>query len=370
MREHPIPQDIVGYRFHIVGNMTIKQFAEIGTGAFIAFLLYKTNLFVPIKWTLMGVSFAVGSALAFVPFEERPLDHWFTTFIRVLYRPTKYFWKREAKVPEAFNFTPRDPGKKAPLEIDLSPARRERIKEYLQSVTIANEQDAYEVQRQQEINRILNTFNEVVAASHDATQGAITSNTIKPSLKVRVRSLRQSGDATETTTETEAVSEELPAEPTLAHNPLIPEVAAVEITPTIDQTTVETEQPPAAAEPEPNQQYLSQNQTAGESSTSSTAATYNSNLPFPSTPTEPNKLVGMVLTPQNDLISDAIIEIKATTGETMRAVKTNALGQFFVTTPLANGEYYIETERDQFSFYPLNIELTGQVMAPLEIRST
>src|SRR5262245_9272112 len=106
MREHPIPQDVVGYRFHIIGNMTIKQFAEIGAGCILAFIIYSTNLFAFLKWPLIGISIGVGALAAFVPFEERPLDHWLMTFFRVMYRPTLFYWRREPQIPEPFLYTP------------------------------------------------------------------------------------------------------------------------------------------------------------------------------------------------------------------------------------------------------------------------
>ena len=44
MKEHPIPQDITNYRFHIIGSMTLKQFLEIGAGIVFAGSIYKTGL--------------------------------------------------------------------------------------------------------------------------------------------------------------------------------------------------------------------------------------------------------------------------------------------------------------------------------------
>jgi hypothetical protein len=77
----------------------------------------------------------------------------------------------------------------------------------------------------------------------------------------------------------------------------------------------------------------------------------------------------MVLTPSNDVITNAIVEIKKANGTTVRAVKTNALGQFFISTPLPDGEYVIETEKSDLRFAQLNISLSGKIVDPLEIRS-
>ena len=85
MQEHPIPQDITGYKFHIIGSMTLKQFGEVFLGVIIAGILFKTNLIAVIKWPLIMMSVGLGAAAAFLPIEERPLDHWIITFFRVLY---------------------------------------------------------------------------------------------------------------------------------------------------------------------------------------------------------------------------------------------------------------------------------------------
>src|SRR3990170_2260575 len=101
MQEHPIPQDVTGYKFHIVGNMTLKQFAEVGAGVLVAVILYNTNLLSFIKWPLMMLSVGLGGMMAFVPIEERPLDHWIMTFFRRLYNPTKFYWRKDSAVPFA-----------------------------------------------------------------------------------------------------------------------------------------------------------------------------------------------------------------------------------------------------------------------------
>ncbi|MDQ5951410.1 MAG: hypothetical protein QG639_691, partial [Patescibacteria group bacterium] len=57
MKEHPIPQDITNYRFHIVGSMTLKQFGEVLVGVIISFIIYQTNLIAIIKWPLIVLFF-------------------------------------------------------------------------------------------------------------------------------------------------------------------------------------------------------------------------------------------------------------------------------------------------------------------------
>jgi hypothetical protein len=77
----------------------------------------------------------------------------------------------------------------------------------------------------------------------------------------------------------------------------------------------------------------------------------------------------MILTPRDELIPGAIIEIQTPQGVVSRAVKSNALGQFFITTPLENGEYIVSVEKDGHTFKPMTITLTGKIVEPLEVRS-
>jgi len=77
----------------------------------------------------------------------------------------------------------------------------------------------------------------------------------------------------------------------------------------------------------------------------------------------------MILTNNNELIPEAIVEIKDDENRVVRAVKSNALGQFFISTPLKSGNYSISINHDQYQFHPQEIMLEGEVVDPIEIRS-
>ena len=63
-------------------------------------------------------------------------------------------------------------------------------------------------------------------------------------------------------------------------------------------------------------------------------AVFDRNLPFPSLPTQPNMLVGMVHDQQGKIIPNAIIEILDEKGSTL-GYETNTLGQFIYHSPQA-----------------------------------
>jgi len=97
METHPVPQQISAYQFRLVGDMTLKQFFQVGGGALVSLLIYATGIHPIIKWPLILFSFSLGAALAFLPFEERPLSQWLLSFFRSVYSPTIYFWEKDQK---------------------------------------------------------------------------------------------------------------------------------------------------------------------------------------------------------------------------------------------------------------------------------
>ena len=94
MEQHPIPQQITSYEFKLVGDMTLKQFGKAAGGIILALLINSTKLVFFVKWPLIFIFASGGLALAFVPFEDRPLETWLMAFIKSIYAPTIYFYKK------------------------------------------------------------------------------------------------------------------------------------------------------------------------------------------------------------------------------------------------------------------------------------
>lgn len=94
MDQHPIPQQISSYEFKLVGEMTLKQFLKAAAGIVLALLINSTKIIFIIKWPLMILFAGLGLALAFVPFQDRPLESWLVAFIKSIYSPTIYLYRR------------------------------------------------------------------------------------------------------------------------------------------------------------------------------------------------------------------------------------------------------------------------------------
>lgn len=83
----------------------------------------------------------------------------------------------------------------------------------------------------------------------------------------------------------------------------------------------------------------------------------------------PNAISGVVKDKDGKLITGVVIIIKDHAQHNLRALRTNSLGQFIVTTPLGNGTYFIEASYPKLSFDLIEIELTGGVIPPISIHS-
>lgn len=85
---------------------------------------------------------------------------------------------------------------------------------------------------------------------------------------------------------------------------------------------------------------------------------------------KPNVLTGVVFDDSAKFMSDMLIIVKNKRGEAVRALKTNTMGQFIVTTPLVNGTYTVEVSsanQSKLTFDIIPIEVKGEIIPPLEM---
>jgi hypothetical protein len=89
----------------------------------------------------------------------------------------------------------------------------------------------------------------------------------------------------------------------------------------------------------------------------------------PSLTNAPNVINGIVKDAKGMLLSNVVLVVKSDTDEPVRALKTNKIGQFAISTPLPNGTYTMELESFGHSFDLIQIEVKGDVLPPIEIRA-
>lgn len=364
MQEHPVPQNITSYEFHLIGNMTLKQFFELGVGGVLAFMTYSTNLPDIIKWPLVILFVLLGVAFAFIPLEERPLDHWFLAFIRAIYNPTRFYWKKAIKIPELFDFVPGQILVSQTQAEEAIPRKRSRAEAYFNTISSPKQEDDENSLR---ASAILSLYDSV------SIQGLTINveqheNTDKPSLQVEMHKLH-------------AISslppEEVVSPQTLQDQQSTPQIQPIYTAPlAVPKEDITHIQPMSASttvfdgtsDSANIGASMSQILTPKKSDTAVPMQT-NANLPFPKTPTIPNLVVGMVLDLNGKMVEQSIIEIRDHTGMPVRALRSNKLGQFFVSTPLPSGEYELVVEKDNYTFDTMKLTLSGGVVSPVEVRA-
>jgi hypothetical protein len=89
----------------------------------------------------------------------------------------------------------------------------------------------------------------------------------------------------------------------------------------------------------------------------------------PALTSAPNVINGIVKDQGGLLLSNVIIVVKDASGQPARALKTNKIGQFAISTPLPNGTYTMELESESHSFDVVEVAVEGKVMPPIEIKA-
>lgn len=304
MEQHPIPQQISSYEFKLVGEMTLKQFLKAAGGIVLALLFNSTKLVFFVKYPLVFLFGAGGLALAFVPFEDRPLETWILSFLRSIYSPTIFVYKKRAD--------------RNWLNIDLTKAKfieeekeegekvipiksRSRVKEFIDSLPTAKMGDEKDENQESRIKNLdLKTKNQ---------------KTGEQKLETSNKTQEETREKTEDWRETKAN--------------LGLKTDKLEATGTVNFGAI----------------------------------------PMPDIPDVPNLLVGMVTSQEGKIMEDAIVEILDSAGNPVRVLKTNPLGQFRTSTQLSSGKYLVVTEKDDFKFDRVEIELSGKIVEPIRIQA-
>ncbi|EKE00253.1 MAG: hypothetical protein ACD_22C00068G0003 [uncultured bacterium] len=290
IQQHPIPQDISNYKFRLIGDMTIKQFASLGISIILAVIIYSSPIPFFFKYPFSFVFLALGVGMAFVPVQGRTLDVWIIAFIKSIYSPTQYIWKHGQEATS-----------------NISPA-----------VSTTIPQTTIDPQMSVPNTPIVDILPPTAEKSPPDEIAPIPEQQTPPTPKLETIA-EKIIDIPETELKNDSQSE---------------------IVPPIPNTS------PIPASPSPEIQ----------------------NLPIPFTPTTPNTLVGLTLTPDGHILDGVLVEIK-NQGLTLRATKSNKLGQFLFARPLENGLYQILAEKEDYTFSEYSIELAGAIMNPLKIQA-
>ena len=88
---------------------------------------------------------------------------------------------------------------------------------------------------------------------------------------------------------------------------------------------------------------------------------------LPSMVKKPNIVSGIVKNRRGEHLDNAVLIIRNEKGEPVRALKTNQLGKFFISSPLPNGNYQIEIDKKGYSFDIIPFRVDGSLLPSFEI---
>ncbi|RLC30603.1 hypothetical protein DRH13_04125, partial [Candidatus Woesebacteria bacterium] len=304
-------------------------------GALFSLLFYASNLHPVIKWPLV-ISFALfGAALAFLPFEERPLEQWVLSFFKAVYAPTTYFWEKATKTPVFFK-------EEAPVpqERIIAPHGEKEMEKYLQSLPGRG-------------TSVFSKLEEAENAFLSRLAGLFGGGGTKT---VETPTLSSIGQQTATEKQEEMkVPQNIP---TVVPQGYKPKVVVEEKKP-----LSQVQQPAEAKTAHVAKTFTAQEVISGQ------AAQFSIDAAPPLPPEKPNTLTGQVVDAGGKIVESAILEIRDVAGRPVRAVKTNKVGHFLIVTPLQNGKYEIISEKEGLDFDTLTFEATGSIVPPIAIRA-
>jgi len=323
MEQHAVPQQISSYQFRLVGDMTLKQFFQLAGGCLVSLLFYASPLHPLIKWPFIIFFALLGVALAFLPFEERPLEKWIIAFFRSVYSPTLFFWQ---KAQAAYLFFQEE------AATELAPEKR-------------------------------------IAYGSPPFQTAAVFSKLEEAEKSFLSSIAQlliGGIATVIPSTAKPTE---PLRPAKKEGVQIPQNAPTSITQTGLGPNVIVGERPMAKAPAPELKLSRVGPTISEAQISGQQAQFAVEAAPPNPPTIPNIIVGQIFDTQGKIINGAILEMRDAAGRPVRALKSNMLGHFIIVTPLQNGTYEIIIEKEGFNFDRITFEANGEIIPPIAIKA-
>lgn len=408
MDQHPIPQNVTGFQFKLIGAMTVKQFGYVAVGVIGAFIVYslpiKGVLGLFLKATLIPLFGASGAIIAFLPIDGRPVDVMAGNFLKALLSPNQYIYRKNAN---KFSFSSIASQKKNVPSHDkkgtsLTPQQQMTNDRglALQKILITNAakstnnpQDAREAAFLSAISK--NTLPEITLTTSPLSKPAPV--TLPP-----LQNLKPT--APQPTVQKEVAPEVLQEKETSLKKQLefAKKEEAAQHAPSelsaLHQKTLELEKQVAEIHTQKSQleqeilklkSQLRVQQAPVPSITSSKKAPD----PIPgkvtqaahvrSVPKElnkkmgllvsdtPNVVAGVVKDARGNVLPNILVEIKDKDNNPVRAFKTNSLGNFASATPLSIGNYSITLEdpKKLHTFDEIKITANGQIMLPIEIIS-
>ncbi len=393
MDNHPIPQDVTGFQFRLIGNMTVKQFAYLAAGTVVAAIFYYAPLPVLVKLIFIPLFAGLGTALAFLPVEGRPLDVMVSYFFKDLVSPTQYLYhKTGGRLPISvvqIHSTNKQKDERELEKKEHEEKAKQRAKQLSRFLKDSSAQHRSKLDQKEELylQAVFDpTARTGILTVEEEDQKSLPP--LAPEEAMRVKAAQSPEDMEhQLEKEAEAIKRELAKareeeqkreqtnQPVEVAHEHVEELSAqlVEIQEQkkqLEQELLKLKEQLEKHAPKKSASEPVQPLKPSDNVRSIPAAKAQS-LGLPALPDVPNIVIGIIKDPRGNVLPNILVDIKDPEGNPVRAFKTNALGQFASATPLPKGTYTLEFEdtRGKHSFETVSIEAKDEIMSPLEIIS-
>ncbi|MCL4386846.1 PrgI family protein [Patescibacteria group bacterium] len=396
MENHPIPQDITGFQFKLIGNMTIKQFAYLAGGVVIGWVTFALPITGIIKFPFTFLFGLSGIALAFLPYEGRPLDVMIGNFFKALFNPTQFVYQKTGGVFYCPPVTARALQQASSQKTETSSLSGENLKKFLDalpkrpknkldekemvffqslagfsqvSTTPANANPAY-VESQAFANKVQEQQPENVTTEPNQNQevSQVKEEDLEQEekhLKEELEKAKKEEGSEKNTANYEAAHKKVSELEKLLNDTISQkqdlESQILALHKKLTEEKKDTYRP-SLATPEVKEQTKNVRLVPKE---------MGKKVGLPIASEFPNVIAGIIKDPRNNPLPNVLVEVKDSEGNPVRAFKTNALGQFASATPLTNGTYTIEFDdpKGQSKFDAIEFSASGEVILPIEVIS-
>lgn len=338
MQPHPVPKDISSFQFQLVGDMTLKQFAYLAGGctlAYLAFIFLSKPLPI-IAWPIIIFSVSLGSAFAFLPIAERPLDLWLKAYFKAVFSPTQYQYFQPKITPEN---------------------TQSRLKTYF-GTTLTPQTNPKPI-----ITQPIQIVQKAPPIPKPATPQSVIPQAPSP-----LPSNNELQKAVELAKEAQLIQGEIvKTEQELA------QIKAKAVQPGVDPKNFAKEFQKTLGELQKLNAEASDlsSQLAGGSKAVAPITVVKAetvkpvNAPTMALTSIPNIINGIITDSQGNYLDGAIVVAHDKQGIPVRALKSNKLGQFVAATPLPSGTYILDIEKDSLIFDKVEVELKEEILPPM-----
>lgn len=382
MDAHPIPQDVTGFQFKLIGEMTVKQFAYIAAGAILAWIFFVMPISILIKLPLSFLFATIGFSLAFIPFQGRPLDVMIMAFIKALFTPNQYVFQKVV--------TPVIPNipsvQKAHNPIKKTSSLSEEELQTLLTKSVQMPKNQFDTKEDTFLNTVSSIFKN---PSNTQTQTISFNSQTQIIPQTPIQNVEEEvKENIEESISNEEKTEEAEKELEKAKIQEVNTTQNTQASTNAHQKVLELEKllnETLAQKKQLEEQLLALQQQLDLTKTPPVIKQVEDEAHVKKVPKEMGKsigipiaddaasnvIMGIVKDPRGNVLPNILVEVKDQEGNPVRAFKTNRLGQFASATPILNGTYTITFEDTEGTHMFDSIELvaTGQFIPAIEVKS-